>query len=309
MDPEIDRREFLKRSAVVGGVAATSVGVGLADMAPAWGASRCRWGALADTSGSTDQITALRNLERMVGRRFDVTHWRGGWDVPLVNGFTRWAARRHPKQIISWFAWRSPGGSTFVGEVANGQHDRWIRTQARSLRNTGWSGYFCFHKEPEDDSSAADWRVAYDRVRHIFNDVGVTRFKDVACLMASTYRTGQAERWLPRRYDLLGVDGYNRNLCGGSSQWRSFTEVFGASRTFARRHRKKLYVIESGCVEGPTGAKARWFDDARVKIGNWPEIVGFSYNHASSGCNYYIDTSASSLRAFRRMGASRLFGG
>lgn len=310
MRSEIDRREFLRRTATTGGLVVASSTLGLMDLVPAEAANRVKWGALAlPRGGQPDQQAAVRALERAVGRRFGTTHYRMPWTTPLVNDFTRWSARSGHDQILSWFARSRSGGPQIWGDIASGRYDRWITRQARSLRGTGWSGYLCFHKEPENDGNPREWRAAYGRVRQIFGNVGVRRFRWVVALMASTYNAGQAAQWIPRRYDLLGVDAYNRNHCSGSSGWRSFRQIIYPAHRFARRRGRGLFVAELGCVEGAPGAKAQWLDRAATTIRRWPEIRGVSYNHEDTDCNYLVDTSAGALRAFRRMGNTRYFGG
>lgn len=311
MERSIDRRRFLKDAAVAGGTLAVAGAVGLGTGLPAEARQRrVMWGALAlPVAGQRDQQEAVRALERKVGRRFDTTHYRMKWDVPLVNGFTRWSDdTNHRKQILSWFA-RTRSGLVSWRAIGNGQHDAWIRRQARSLRDTGWKGYFCFHKEPENEGNPADWKSAYNRVRSIFADEGVRGFRWVVCLTATTYARGEAGDWLPNRYDLLGVDGYNRNDCNATNGWRRFREIMRPAHEFARRRNRGLYVIETGCVEGPTGAKADWIREAARAIADWNTIVGISYNHENTDCNYYVNTSKSALGAFEGMGDRRLFGG
>lgn len=311
VESSIDRRTFLKDAAVAGGTLAAAGVTGLGQMLPAEARRRrVMFGALALPSGGQgDQQTAVRALERKLGRRFDTTHYRMPWDAPLVNNFTRWSDNtNHRKQILSWFA-RTRSGLVSWQAIGNGQHDAWIRRQARSLRRTGWNGYFCFHKEPEDEGNPDDWKRAYNRVRSIFADEGVHGFKWIVCLMASTYASGEAGRWLPRRYDLLGVDGYNRNNCNASNGWRHFRDIIRPAHNFARRRNTGLYVVETGCVEGPSGAKADWISGVARAIGDWNTIVGVSYNHESTDCNYFVDTSNSALGSFRRMGERGIFGG
>jgi hypothetical protein len=306
----IDRRRFLL-DATVAGAALVAAGSGVVWAPPAdAGRRRVMWGALAlPSGGQRDQQQAVRALERRVGRRFDTTHYRMKWDVPLVNGFTRWSADTgHRRQILSWFA-RTRSGLVSWSAIGDGRHDDWIRRQARSLAGTGWRGYLCFHKEPEDEGDPTDWKRAYGRVRSIFADEGVRRFRWVVCLTAATYARGDAGRWLPRRFDLLGVDGYNRNTCGSSDGWRSFREIVEPAHRFARERGRGLYVIETGCVEGSAGEKADWITQASRAIADWSTIVGVSYNHENTDCNYYVDTSSSALGSFRRMGRRRLFGG
>jgi len=302
----MQRRSFLKKSALAGAATAGLSWSALAELssaAAATPATSCQWGALS-LRGPTQQ-SAIDQLERQIGRRLDTTHYRMPWTSSLNNKFTSWSAGTGHTQILSWFA-RTKTGPVSWKAIAGGKHDAWITTQARTLKATGWQGYFCFHKEPEDDGSPTDWKAAYNRVHQIFDNVGVTGFQWVVALMASTYQAGRADQWMPSKYDLLGVDGYNRYRCHGKP-WKSFSDVFVASRSYAQAKGKNLYVVESGCVEGEPGRKAQWFTDARATIRLWPEIVGFSYNNEDTDCTYWVDSSSASLAGFRAMGQDAYF--
>lgn len=312
MPGSIDRREFLRKTAIAGGVAAGTAATGLSGLFtdPAYAAVGARWGALAlPAGGQHDQQTAVATLERQVGRKFYTTHYRMPWTSPLVNGFTKWSHHSgHPRQILSWFA-RTKAGPIGWRGIADGNHDAWITRQARMLKAVRWNGYFCFHKEPEDEGNADDWKAAYHRVHQIFSNVGVTGFRWVVCLMASTYSSGDAGAWIPDRYGLLGVDAYNRGGCRNGADWRPLSQIAEDALRFARRRDKKLYIIETGCVEGSDGRKADWMANAHTWVKRHPGIVGVSYNHENSDCNYHVDTTSSSLAAFRRWGQDNYFGG
>ncbi len=304
----IDRREFLKRSALTG-TAAASLGWWALEGAelPAFAATAgtVKWGALCLPPGKQLQQAGVAALEAQVGRKFDTTHYRMPWTTPLVNKFTSWSASTGHTQILSWFA-RTKGGLVSWKGIGQGHQDAWIATQARALKAAGWKGYFCFHKEPEDEGNPTDWKAAYARVHQIFDSVGVTGMKWVVCLMASTYLSGTADPWMPPNYDLLGVDGYNRYTCR-HIEWRTFSKIMSPARDFAVSRGKGLYVIESGCVEGTPGEKAQWFNDARATLKTWPEVVGISYNNENTDCTYYVDSTASSLASFRAMGQDPYF--
>ena len=302
----MERRDFLKRSALVG--AAAAVTGPLTWVPEASAGSRIRWGICTVSRGSMSQPELVRHLEREVGRRFGTTHHRLAWDVPLVNSYSSWAANgRTP--LISWFSRLSGGGSVSWSSIAGGSHDAWIRQQARNLKSSGWSGYISFNKEPEDEGSPQDWKNAYGRVRGIFDETGVDRFRWIVALMASTFLAGDADRWMPTRYDIVGVDGFNRGGCHDPWRWRSFAEIMRPARRYAKNRGKKLYVVETGCIEGEPGAKARWLDGSRRTAKRWPELIGLSYNHEATDCTYWVDSSGSSMRAFRRMGADPAFDG
>lgn len=303
-DP-IDRRRFLARSALVGGAALTSPLLGRAPWAGATGT--VHWGSTAQPRGGQTQKQAFQALETLVGRPFSTVHQRMPWTTSLVNGFSRWAVENGHTPILSWFARNKNKSLVGFRKIANGGYDAWITEQARNLRAAGWSGYLCFHKEPEDETTPADWIAAYGRVRQIFQNVGVTNFRWVVCLTAATYKKGAASLWVPgAAYDLMGVDGNNRYRCK-NVDWRSFSDVFAPARNFALSRGRRLYVVEYGCIEGESGRKATWFDDAARTLASWPEVEGVSYLHESSDCTYWVDTSTSALNAFRAMGRDPLF--
>jgi hypothetical protein len=209
--------------------------------------------------------------------------------------------------ILSWFARNKNKSLVGFRKIANGDYDSWITEQARDLRAAGWAGYLCFHKEPEDETNPTDWKDAYARVRQIFDNVGVTSFRWIVCLTATTYRKGTAGQWMPNaRYEAVGVDGNNRYRCK-NVDWRSFGQMFSPARDFARSVGRGLYVVEYGCVEGESGRKGAWIDDAKATIKSWPEVEGVSYLHEMSDCNYRINTSTSALSAFRAMGQDSHF--
>jgi len=300
----LDRRDFLKRSAAVGAAAMGLSVFGLGET-PASARPAARWwGALAEPQGGQAQWDAVRALERKVGRRFGTIHHRFYWTVDLVNSFTRWGVDTGHRPIIAWNG-NLQGGENIWSGIASGNHDGWITRQARSLRGANWSTFITFHKEPEGEGTPAQFRAAFDRIQRIFHNVGVRDTKWIVTLTAATYNAGEAQQWLPNRYDLLGVDGYNRAGCSGP--WKTFNQTFAAARNFARRRGDKLYMIEVGCTESGGQRKAEWIADAHRTIKKWPEVVGFSYNHENTDCNYFITSSSSSLEAFKAMGSDRYF--
>ena len=89
-----------------------------------------------------------------MGRKFDTTHYRMPWTTTLVNKFTiverQHRAHADPVLVRSHEGWARAAGRA----SAQGHQDAWITTQARALKAAGWKGYFCFHKEPEDEGNA-----------------------------------------------------------------------------------------------------------------------------------------------------------
>jgi hypothetical protein len=310
----IDRREFLRRAAVTtAGLAFTGIAEisfladrGWADVAgPGTGDT---FGVSVQTIGKQTNVEALQALEAMSGRMFATVHNRFPWQTSLVNRYSTFIAGRGQVPILSWFT-RGKQNVKWA-DIAAGVQDARIIAEATSLKAAGWPAYFCFHKEPEDETSlgnAAQWRAAHQRVWSIFQDVGVSNVRFVACFMAPTFNgsNGGPDAWLPDNYDLIGVDGYNRNIGGN---WRSFEKIFTPAHQVATALGRPLFVIEHGCVEGKAGQKAQWFQDAQRVLQGWPEVVGVSYNNEGSGTgNYRVDTSASARDAFSAVATSAFF--
>lgn len=305
----MDRREFLTRSALLGATASVAGRLLVPEISSA-ATGNILWGAnCLPKAGQKDQEEAMRELEQRLGRRFDAAHYRMTWTVPLVNDFTRWSVASGHVPLLSWFTRKRTGGMVSWSSIARGDHDDWIRTQAQNLKAAGWRGYFAFHKEPENEGNATDWKAAFNRVHNIFGNVGVTGFKWLVTLTAATYggANGGPGVWLPAQWDVLGVDGYNRNFCGKSNGWRSFEQIFSDARNFAKAKSRRLYIQEYGSVESTTGRKATWIDNARSVLKNWPEVVGVSYNHEATDCTYWVDSSTSSFNAFKQMGQDSYF--
>ncbi len=314
----MDRRDFFKKAAfTTAGVAlATVTETGLLSQ-KAWadvgGEAGATFGASVQPLGNQSTQDALLALEDMVQRKFTTVHNRFGWEGHLVNKYSEFIANRGQIPIISWFTrGRNP---VRWAAIAQGAQDARITSEAQALKAAGWPAYFCFHKEPENEQSlgnAAEWRAAHERMWQIFQDVGVTNATFVPCLMAVTFKGmfGGPRAWLPDHYDVLGVDGYNRNVKGN---WRSFEFIFEPAHELATALAQPLFVIEYGCIEGAPGQKGQWFTDADATVRSWPEMLAVSYNHEighsgnDANMNYRIDTSAASTSGFRTMGLSGFF--
>jgi hypothetical protein len=311
---ELERREFLKVAAAAIGAAALPLGarpIGAAATGEPTTTDLLggvTFGISTQARAGETPKQAVRRMERTARRRFDTVMNRMPWGSSPINGYSTWIGDSGRVPLLAWFS-RKP--STPWAEIARGDHDRRIREEAAKVADAGWPCYFSFHKEPENEPELGDarsFRAAHDRVWGIFQDVGATNAVFVPTLMAPTFAGsfGGAERWLPPNFDAIGVDGYNRNIGGN---WRSFAQIFRPAYAFATSLGRPLMIVESGCVEGSARRKGRWFRDALETLRGWPEVVHFSYNdekgasNNDAGMNYRVDTSRSSVRGYRAIGA------
>jgi len=277
----------------------------------------CQWGVRALPRAGENPMTALTDLETAVGRRFAIERQYQVWGAALPGKFTLWASSQGRTPYIGWQAWTGTNSGPRVpwSSISNGSRDTFLNKQAASLKAWGQPVYLTFHHEPEDDpdcGTAAEYRAAYNHIRTVFDQAGVTNATWVLTLMASTYNGGYGgpSNWEPDNYDIVGVDGYNRYPVA-NVKYRSFADIFGPARAFAVRRGKPLGIGEYGCVEqgvnDPNG-KAAWFADAGATMKAWPELRFACYSHVTaSGYDYWVDSSASSLAAFKALGADPYF--
>jgi hypothetical protein len=315
---QLNRRDLLARAggAVVGMTALSQFPMlGTATAAT----PGCLWGARALPRGSETPETAMTNLEALVGRTFAVERQYQAWGDAMPGQYVLWSTSQGRKVYLGWHAYvGSPGGIKIPWtSISNGSRDIWITKQATALKQWGVPIYLNFHHEPEDDGAcgtAAQYRAAWNHIHAIFDRVGVPNVTWVWTLMASTFQGGNggAANWEPLHYDVVGVDGYNRHP-DKNVQFKRFGEIFAAARSFAVKRGKPLAICEYGCVEQRAGdpmTKAEWFADAGQTMKAWPELEFACYSHVttSEGYDYWVDSSNSSLDAFKALGHDAYFG-
>src|SRR2546426_6591645 len=262
----LDRREFMQGAAF--GVATAALrglrGSRFTSGQDARGPGHVRWGVWPDARGGHDIAHVRDTLETEIGRKFAVDRKRGsgvGLDVPLITDYVESSAaqgRMPYVKVHSWTGSPDTGGRIPVpwADVAAGRWDNRIGALAREASGFRKPMYFAFHAEPNIQSpeqphigGPADFRAAWEHVRSLFDLAGTPNVRWVVVLTAGVYRGefGGAEAWLPARFDLIGVDGYNRGHCA-SQGWRSFEQIFRSARARAMSVGKPLFIGECGSV-------------------------------------------------------------
>jgi len=334
----VDRREFLKKSALTGAGLALAPVLKLAPLARNLShapsdieTAQCLWGAFAEPQGQQKAMDALLALEQMVGRQMAVHRNYQGMDKDILDKAAQWLSQRGTIPYRSFHAWT--GSQRYAiqwADIAAGKYDAWLSRQAAALAAWGQKMYICFHHEPEDDTtgnpqsqtynhvgcgSSTDFLNAYNHVRAVFGNA--TNLTWLVTLLSPTFlgRNGGTDAWMPVSLDVVGVDGYNRYPCSGPV-YKSFTDKFAPARTYAISRGKPLAIPEWGCVEqnacnhpeGDPLGKATWFTDAGNVAKTWPELIFLSYSHEIDyGMNFRVDSSAVSLSAFTAVGHDPYF--
>lgn len=272
--------------------------------APAYSGSGAFWGTAVDPSPGQSQLQALTALEHKVGRHFHVFRfYRPLNDPNLHSDVARvMKARGQPAYLNvnsqvgnRCVAWRA---------VAAGRYNVYLHRIAHQVKKYRRRVYFSWNHEMQNNchtGTPREYRASYRRLRRVFRHEHVTNAKWVWVAAAGNFNHDPAKlaKYMPRHYDMVGVDGYSR-----AGEWRSVTAIFGAAHRFALKRGKRLFIGEVGCAEDPNSpsAKADWIAAAADTFRRWNVRTVVWTNLVGDGGNYSADTSAAALAAFTHAG-------
>ena len=269
----------------------------------------------ADHTGPTEQ-QAQETFESMVGRQMAVDKEGYPWDEGWPTNYASWSRDQGRIMSFEWNAQLYDGSVIKWADIANGLYDADIDAKATAIKAFAAPAFFIFNHEPENEVGQAgttqDFINAYRHIHDRFVADRVTNLSYVLVLMAFTFRMGLADAYYPgsKYVDLLGADGYNYYQCPGHiSDWSSFADIFSAFHDYGVSHHKQLFVSEWGSEEDPAqpGRKAQWISDAERTLKDWPEVKVVAYYDNEGDCVWWVDSSQSSLNAFKNMGADPYF--
>ena len=249
----------------------------------------------------------IRHVERQLHHRFAIDHFYLRFDQPLADPQVKLTIKQGRIPVINW----SPESHGIItwGAIASGQVDRVINHQARALRRLRKPVMLAFHHEPENDvgryGTPADYKAAFRHIVRRFHAEHARNVRFVCILEGYTYEGGNGgvRRWYPGRkfVDWAAADAYNWAPGRAGYSWRSFKSAFQGFYSWGKRHHKPLMAAEFGTQEkpgDPTG-KAAWFNSARRTLRRWPRMKAVVYFNSDTKWPWWIDTSRSSLRAYR----------
>jgi len=258
---------------------------------------------------------AIEGLEAQIGRKLDVDHHYYPWDGAFPSWKEPWDLENGRIPMISW-------GPTDVATINNGSQDPRIRQRAdaiKALSDTVFVRWFYEMDAGElsDMSrSPSAFKSAWRRIHTTFENRGATNVEWVWCGTSWGFTTGDAQAYYPGHayVDWVCADGYNWAPSKPGAKWREFTEIFADFYAWGSTTGKDLMVAETGVQERAEGEKAAWFWNARQAIKtSMPELRAFVYFNSAStnfqgiSSDWHVDTSSSSLAAYRNMGLDAHF--
>jgi hypothetical protein len=276
-----------------------------------------RSGALWGSSRVTGE------LERRLGREFDVTHFYNDWDDRFPTP-AEWARATNGSILfIDWTPQIFGASTTFSwASIADGSQDSVIDAAADRIKAFGQKMFFSFNHEPESGvgklGTAAEFAAAY---RHIHDRFAAEGVDNVVWVWNVMGYSGHYDMYANGLYpgdsyvDWIAWDPYNWYTCRGSA-WTSFGDKVTRFYGWLEQHGfgdKPFMLAEYGTPERPgfPDAKAEWFADIpsalEDRLPNIKAVIYFHHPGRVPGCDWRVDTSPQSIAAFAAVGRHSYF--
>jgi hypothetical protein len=271
-----------------------------------------RWGALWGSSRVTSE------LERRLGREFDIAHFYNDWDDRFPTPAQRARATNGSILFIDWTPRIFGASTTFSwASIDGGSHDAVIDAAADRIKAFGQRLFFSFDHEPESHvgklGTVAEFAAAY---RHIHDRFAAKGVDNVVWVWNVMGYSGHYDMYANGLYpgdayiDWIAWDPYNWYTCRGSA-WTSFGDKVAQFYGWLQQHGfgdKPFMLAEYGTPErrGFPDAKAEWFADIpsalQNRLPNVKAVIYFHHPGRVPGCDWRVDTSPQSIAAFAAVG-------
>jgi endoglucanase len=281
-------------------------------------------GAIRDFAALTGKQPALVKTFHPITCDFSA----GGWCGQVLREVARTGSTNYVALDLRWPA--APQGP-LLAAIAAGAADAEVARIARQLAtvpgtvllepgwemNGNWSDYRWQGVANGGDSGApARYRDAWRRIVTLFRREGATNVRWVFNPNAGNPLTWKATgathwNWYGNYYpgddvvDYVGMHGFNAPTVFGAA-WTTFDALFDGdggdrmlSDLMARFPDKPVIIGEFGSEEGQGDAKAQWIRGAYRRMRSHPNVVGAVWFNMQKETDWRIDSSSSSLQAYR----------
>lgn len=265
-------------------------------------------------SGAPANATTVANYTAEVGRQPDVVLWYTDFGGNLLTSeqiSTLKATGQAP--MVTW----EPHTQS-LSAIAKGSYDSYLRGVARKTKEQ-WSGELMVRFAHEMNGSWYPWSgspatyvAAWRRIVNIFREEGATNVKWVWAPNVDRAGTMPFAEYFPGEswVDYIGLDGYNWGNTPGN-RWSSLKEVFSASYAkITSLSQKPLYITETASSE-TGGSKAEWIRTGYTQTipQEFPRVAGVIWFNKVEADDWPIDSSQSSLEAYREVAQCSIYGG
>ena len=272
--------------------------------------------------GGAGSGTALDAYSSTVGRRPDIVMMFRNMGGPLLysSEVTNLKAR-NITPLVTLEPYVSGGVASFPDIIA-GRYDSYFRHEADAMKALGMTVDIRFAHEMNllssdwgpgsDGNTGSAFAEAWRHIVSIFREEGATNVKwvwapnvDYGGRPFNQFYPG--DEWV----DYVGLDGYNWGTGSSGSSWQTFSKIFASSyATITQLSSKPLIVTETASSE-IGGSKAAWIEQAFLTTipQEMPRVSAVVWFDENKEQDWRIDSSQSSLDAYRKVVASSLYGG
>ncbi|HEY8764464.1 MAG TPA: glycosyl hydrolase [Solirubrobacteraceae bacterium] len=273
-------------------------------------------------SGVPEYPSLLDQFSANVGRKPSIVMWYRYFTEQIFSAPELQALdSRGEAPMVTWEPWNPDHTSIPLKAITSGSYDSTIIADAQAAAAWGKPVFLRFAQEMNghwfpwglgvNGNTAADFIAAWRHIVTVFRAHGASNVRFVWSPNEMDSGTPGFQQLYPgdAYVDWVAVDGYNFGSTTNNT-WQSFTQVFSASYTaMTSLTSKPMMVAETGSVE-QGGSKAAWITSAlQTELPNrFPRIravVWFNKNY--DGFNWLVDSSSSSLSAFRTAVDSSLY--
>jgi beta-mannanase len=239
--------------------------------------------------------------------------WSSATDFPAADASTIVQSGAMPE--ITWEPWDPDNGvnqpAYSLAAIAAGNYDSYILRWAQEIKAWGHQVMLRFAEEMNGNwtpwsegvngNAPGSFVAAWDHVHNIFTAAGATNVTWVwsPSVVWST-STPLSELWPGNSYvNAVALDGYNWGPLHPDSGWQTFSQIFQQSiGQLQQLTQDPLYIGEVASTE-LGGNKAAWITDMFATLKANPEIKGFVWFDIQKETDWPIDSSPTSLAAFR----------
>jgi hypothetical protein len=288
------------------------------------------FGAYSKPEGGQSSEEAFTSLQRRTGSRLRVLHFYHGNQQLFPSD---WEIRQSNRGHLLLLNWKPEAGHSWA-QVANGASDAYLDREAAYLRQhyAHKKFFLVIHHEPEEEVrptagsgyTAKDYARMFRHVEDRLRAGGVRNAVYVMCYMGAevhTVKSWYSDLWPGRRYvDWIAFDRYSAPpMTPTTGDFNKLVNRHYGNGPFRGAYRwahskwphKPVMLAEWGASEShqDPGWKARMFSSVPRGLHDMPKLKLISYFNSpgDKGDDKSVDTSAASMRAWKRLAARGIF--
>jgi beta-mannanase len=264
---------------------------------------------------------ALDSYAAEVGRKPDIVMNYSNVTDPLLTAtdISNLEARGETP-MVTWQLYKSgwSGPTISLAGIAAGTYDGSLRRAADLAKSLPFDVMIRFGHEMNGDwyrwsGQPAAYVAAWRHIVTVFRHEGASNVKwvwspnvDQGSYPFAKYFPGDS--WV----DYVALDGYNWGTAGvGTDRWQTLSQVFSSSYEQITRMSTKPVIIAETSSSDVGGDKADWIRDGFLKTipQEFPRVRAVLWFNRVMEEDWTVDSSDASLRAYRDVVSSSIYGG